>query len=75
MKRQSLRAAMRCETAKHERCKCRCQGKLHGAARGSDPEFFQSLAQDDPHHALPKPVRKKRVLKKDRVPPLFEGVV
>jgi hypothetical protein len=23
--------AMRCETAKHKRCKCRCGGAMHGA--------------------------------------------
>jgi hypothetical protein len=43
--------------------------------RGEDPEFFKALPKDDPHHALPVPVRKPRVLKRDRVPPLFEGVV
>jgi hypothetical protein len=35
--------------------------------------FFQALPADDPHHAQPVPVRKKRVLKKDRALPLFEG--
>lgn len=75
MKRLSMRAAQRCETAKNPKCRCRCGGALHGAARGEDPEFFKGLPTEDPHHAQPKRVRQKRILKKDRVGPLFEGLV
>lgn len=58
MKRQSLFAAKRCETAEHKTCKCRCGGLLHGVKRGIDPQFFESLEKDDPHFAL-EPQRKK----------------
>jgi hypothetical protein len=74
VKRLSLRAARRCELARTARCKCRCAGLLHGVARGEDPEFFRELPKEDPHYALPVPERKKRVLRKDRVPPLFEEI-
>ena len=81
MKRLSMRAAQRCETAKTPRCKCRCGGALHGAARNmieegrqGDPKFFENLPRDDPHHAKAKRLSKPRVLKRDRVPPLFEEV-
>ena len=74
MKRLSLRAAQRCETACTPRCKCRCGGALHGKGRGADSEFFKGLPKDDPHYAQPKRVPKPRVLKRDRVPPLFEGI-
>lgn len=66
MKRQSLRAAQRCETAQHKQCKCRCGGALHGAARGKDAAFFRELPRDDPHHALERGKREPRPL------PLFE---
>lgn len=75
MKRQSLHAARRCETAKTAKCKCRCGGLLHGKMRGDNPAFFAALANDDPHHAKPKREPHPRVLKRDRVPPLFEGLV
>lgn len=46
-------AAGRCENAKTPRCKCRCGGKFHGAARlrasGAPPTLFD-LPEDDPHH-------------------------
>jgi len=74
MKRLSLRAAQRCETAKTARCRCRCGGLLHGASRGMDKEFFTALPDGDPHKAKAKRAPKKRVLKRDRVPPLFEGI-
>jgi hypothetical protein len=74
MKQLSLRAAQRCETAKTARCRCRCGGLLHGRARGEDPEFFAALPDGDPHKARKRRERKKRVLKRDRVPPLFEGI-
>jgi hypothetical protein len=47
---------------------------LHGAARNRDESFFESLPEDDPHHAQAKRVRKPRVLKRDRPLPLFEGI-
>jgi hypothetical protein len=74
LKRLSMTAARRCETAKTGRCRCRCGGRLHGAARGEGQEFFEGLPLEDPHHARAKPVRKKRILKRDKVPPLFEGM-
>lgn len=74
MKRLSMATAMRCETAKTGRCRCRCGGLLHGAARGTDQAFFEALPGDDPHKAMQRRERKKRVLKRDRVPPLFEGI-
>jgi hypothetical protein len=66
MKRLSLRQAGRCESAKTPRCKCRCGGLLHGAARGGSPAFFEGLPNADPHFALPKGQRQKKPL------PLFE---
>jgi hypothetical protein len=36
--------------------------------------FFQALPADDPHHAQPKRVPKPRVLKRDKIPPLFEEI-
>jgi hypothetical protein len=74
MKRLGLSAARRCETAKTAKCACRCGGLLHGKDRGNDAEFFGGLPKDDPHFALPKREKKPRVLKRDRVPPLFEGM-
>jgi hypothetical protein len=70
---------MRCETAKGKTCRCRCGGKLHGAARAidtSDPEFYKTLPRDDPHYARPKRERKKREPKVDicdRPDSLFGG--
>jgi len=68
MRRQSLRAAQRCETAKTKVCRCRCGGLLHGKDRegAEDPDFYRMLPRDDPHHALAKRVAKKRVLAWDR---------
>lgn len=60
MKRLSLRAAQRCETAKTKTCRCRCGGLLHGSARGVDHE---TLPKDDPHFALPKGKRVKWIEK------------
>jgi hypothetical protein len=74
MKKLSMRSAMRCEAAKTGRCRCRCGGLLHGAARGMDPEYFAALPDDDPHKAMQRQEKKRRVLKRDRVPPLFEGI-
>lgn len=41
----SASAASECENAKHPACKCRCGGKMHGAARGK----LSGLPLDDPH--------------------------
>lgn len=41
-------AANRCENAEHPKCRCRCRGKLHGAARAKPHD----LPTDDPHFAL-----------------------
>jgi len=73
--RLSMARATACETAKTGKCRCRCGGILHGKKRGDDPAFFEGLPKDDPHFAKPKRVRKPRILKRDRVPPLFEGIV
>ena len=74
MKRMGLRSAMRCEHAATGRCRCRCGGLLHGAARGEGSDFFAGLPDDDPHRAIKRRVPKKRVAKRDQVPPLFEGM-
>jgi hypothetical protein len=72
MKRLAMSAAKRCETATTARCRCRCGGALHGSKRGQGDEFFEDLPASDPHHSRAKRQPKKRVLKRDRVPPLFE---
>ena len=69
-----MSAAKRCETARTSKCRCRCGGQFHGSKRGEDAEFFRELPKEDPHYAMPVPERKKRVLRKDRVPPLFEEI-
>lgn len=72
MRRQSFRAAMRCETARNPTCRCRCGGKLHGATRSGkwpeepDPQFFESLPADDPHHVA-SAAEKKQVRKQARI--------
>jgi hypothetical protein len=52
MRTLSLRAAQRCETSDHSRCRCRCGGALHGARRGLDETYFLGLPEDDPHRAV-----------------------
>jgi hypothetical protein len=54
MRAMSVRQAVSCETATSKRCRCRCGGALHGAARigAVAPEC---LPDDDPHHARAKP--------------------
>ena len=44
MRPLSEKRARACESAKGERCRCRCAGRLHGAQR-----VFEFLAPDDPH--------------------------
>jgi hypothetical protein len=43
------RAAKRCERADSSRCRCRCQGTLHGATRPEADNPWQ-LPLGDPHH-------------------------
>lgn len=74
MKPLNLRQAQRCETAKHGRCRCRCGGVLHGAARGMDEEFFRALPEDDPHRAMQRKPRARKV-KPLAALPLFDGEV
>lgn len=69
-----MASALRCETAACGRCRCRCGGLLHGKKRGDDPAFFEALPDEDPHKARRKRAPKPRVLKRDRVPPLFEAL-
>ena len=52
MKALSERQADACENAKGGRCRCRCGGALHGAARG----HVRELPDSDPH----KPRRRRR---------------
>jgi len=65
MKLLSLFQAGRCERAKPGTpCRCRCNGALHGAARGLDEAFFAALPETDPHKARDRPpgkVRTRRV--------------
>jgi len=42
-------AAVTCENAISKRCQCRCQGMSHGKSRSMLAEFFEQLAEDDPH--------------------------
>lgn len=44
----SERQAQRCEDAKEPKCKCRCNGALHGAKRGP----VGGLSMGDPHSTL-----------------------
>ena len=46
----STRQAALCEAAIHPRCKCRCGGKLHGAARIRSIDELAWLPADDPHY-------------------------
>jgi len=50
----------RCEQGKHPRCKCRCNGSLHGAGRSALREFFEGVSEDDPHR-LPRRSRQLRL--------------
>jgi len=53
----SARQAAACENATTPRCKCRCGGAAHGAARVTIDELGL-LAADDPHRAgAPAPVQ------------------
>ena len=59
MKQLGLKAAQRCENSEHGRCRCRCGGRLHGAKRGLDEDFFATLDPSDPHRAT-APMEKQR---------------
>lgn len=43
--------AWQCELAltKPYRCRCRCEGRCHGARRVSSPDALDDLPFDDPH--------------------------
>ena len=48
----SFRQAFNCEQGIGARCRCRCNGVLHGARRlGDNPTYlqFMTLAHDDAH--------------------------
>lgn len=62
VKALSTRQATRCETAKNKSCRCRCGGLLHGIKRAPhpDPEFFEQLPEDDPHHVPPRAEKNRR---------------
>lgn len=45
-----------CENARYKRCRCRCGGALHGAARGIP---FDKLPTDDPHFTDYEPTDSK----------------
>ena len=48
MRGLTLRQAQSCEHATSRRCRCRCGGVYHGAAR-VDGDTLWLLADDDPH--------------------------
>jgi hypothetical protein len=50
----SYRQVSQCENATCGRCRCRCGGALHGAARGDGDGFYAALAKDDPHYLASK---------------------
>ncbi len=67
----SLKAAQYCENAMGPRCRCRCGGKLHGAARlpkDAPREEYASLPEHDPHKVS---AMKSRAERKAEQPPLF----
>lgn len=43
------RQALTCESSEQARCRCRCNGRYHGARRSSLPEYFERLDETDPH--------------------------
>lgn len=49
MKALTGRQAVTCETAATKRCRCRCGGALHGAARLTTEAEARELAADDAH--------------------------
>jgi hypothetical protein len=52
----SQTAAWRCEQALEPRCRCRCNGLLHGARRVAEPDHLVTeIPAGDPHHVTPEP--------------------
>jgi hypothetical protein len=51
------RTALRCEQAITERCRCRCNGVLHGARRVGSREALATLDEADPHFVHPDRLR------------------
>jgi hypothetical protein len=45
----SARQVVVCESSESRRCRCRCNGALHGAQRSELSEFFEQLPETDPH--------------------------
>ena len=68
MKGLSLRQATNCETAKGKRCRCRCGGRLHGASRGEEREFFAGLPSSDPHRFFTQEDRKQQQIAERPLP-------
>lgn len=66
MRALSHESAYACENATGGRCRCRCAGLLHGAARGV---ALEDLPEEDPHHyrAEPEPVRRRAADAEERV--------
>lgn len=67
MRALSARQASRCETAQTPACHCRCGGRLHGSMRNlieegreANPNFYEQLPGDDPHHVRSKAEKKQR---------------
>ena len=50
MRQLSFNAAQVCEWAVEERCRCRCDGRLHGKRRG----LVANLKPKDPHYVPPE---------------------
>lgn len=45
---------------------CPCNGKLFGARRGTDPDFFAALPESDPHSFRALPSCEARLIKPRR---------
>ena len=55
MRALSASASSKCEHATSSRCRCRCGGAFHGAARFDDDEAAYLLDDGDPHlPAIPR---------------------
>lgn len=54
MKKLTARQARACEEATLPRCRCRCNGALHGAKRnkGAGATWFSRLPESDPHYVV-----------------------
>ena len=49
MRPLTARQVITCEDACKPRCRCRCGGVFHGAARSQLVEYFEKLPASDPH--------------------------